>query len=113
MDIDAVNTDGWTALHRAASEGDISEVERLLAAGANVEARTTAKVPRSSTPLIVATQSKRFDVMRLLLDHGADIGACDDHGYRNENSLSMRSNDRIEVGPRCTLLRVVSGHSRL
>lgn len=37
-DIDAVDADGWTALHYAALNGDASEVERLLAAGANVDA---------------------------------------------------------------------------
>ena len=88
-DIDAVDANGWNALHRAVSKEDVSEVERLLAAGANVDARTTARrlnFPRNSTPLIVATRCKRFDVMRLLLDRGADIEARNDDGYGNENT---------------------------
>ena len=92
--IDAVDDRGWTALHRAARDGDVLEVERLLAAGANVDARTTAYVlgvARDSTPLIV-TKYKHFDVMRLLLDSGANIDACHDDGYGNENT-SMRSNN--------------------
>ena len=88
-DIDAVDADGWTALHRAARKGDVIEVERLLAAGANVDARTTVRnawsITRDSTPLIVATRSNQFDVMRLLLDRGADIDARNDRGYGNEN----------------------------
>ena len=91
-DIDAVDADGLTALHRAARKGDISKVERLLAAGAQVDARTTGGFARDSTPLIVATQHDCIDVMRLLLDRGADIDACNDHGYENENTLSMSSN---------------------
>ncbi len=86
-DIDAVDRNGWTALHHAASKGDVSEVERLLAAGANVDARTTGGFARNSTPLLIATRSLHFDVMRLLLDHGADIEARDDCGYGNENAL--------------------------
>ncbi len=39
-DIDAVDEYGWNALHHAASKGDVSEVERLLAASAYVDART-------------------------------------------------------------------------
>ena len=88
-DIDAVDKRGWTALHRAA-QGDVSEVERLLAAGANVEARTSAFVAgigRNSTPLIIAAYYNYFDVMRLLLDRGARIDACDNEGYGNENTV--------------------------
>ena len=84
-DIDAVDADGWTALHYAAEKGDMAEVERLLAAGANVDARTTATfarwTARNSTPLVVATFHKRFDVLRSLVDRGADIDARNDHGY--------------------------------
>ena len=74
-DIDAVDADGWTALHRAARKGDVNEVERLLAAGANVGARTTSGFARDSTLLLIATRYKHFDVMRLLLDRGADISS--------------------------------------
>ena len=94
-DIDAVDADGWTALHLAAKKGDVSEVERLLAAGANVDARTTRRflgVGRNSTPLIVATRFNQFDIMRLLVDHGADIEARDDRGYVNENTLCVFNN---------------------
>ena len=89
QNIDAVDEDGLTALHRAASKGDVSEVERLLAAGANVDAKTRAYVPvisRSSTPLIIAIRHEHIDVMRLLLDRGADIDACNVGGYGNKNT---------------------------
>ena len=79
-DIDAFDADGWTALHRAAEKGDVDEVERLLAAGANVDARTTSRRFARDTPLIIATRYKHFDVMRLLIDRGADIEAFDAFG---------------------------------
>ena len=86
-DIDAVDMRGWTALHYAAEKGDVSEVERLLAAGANVGTRTLSRVMgfvRNSTPLIVATQRNHSTVIRLLVDLGADIDARNDHGYVSE-----------------------------
>ena len=81
-DIDAVDEHGWTALHRAAQKGDVGEVERLLASGALVDARSAA-LNLFTTPLIVAARHNRFDVVRLLLSHGADINACDVIGSGN------------------------------
>ena len=82
-DIYAVNVNGWIALHYAAEIGDVTEVERSLAAGANVDARSSGLI-RNCTPLMIATRHKHFDIMRLLLDRGADIDARNDHGYGNE-----------------------------
>ena len=91
QNIDTVDEYGWTALHLAAKKGDVSEVERLLAAGANANGRTmtSLKFPRNSTPLMVATRYNHFDVMRLLLDRGADIEARNDDGYGNENTVCV------------------------
>ena len=105
QNIDAFGADGWTALHHAAKKGDVSEVERLLAAGANVDARTTAYalgVTRSSTLLLIATRYKHFDVIRLLLDRGADIEACDSKGYGSENTLCVFNNTAHAGGRRCS-----------
>ena len=101
-DIDAVDKHGWTALHHAAREGDMNEVKRLLAAGANVDARTTA-LAHDSTPLVIATRSKHFDIMRLLLDRGADIEARDNEGYGGQKKTLgqkkhfIRSNNVAQV----------------
>ena len=90
-DIDAVDKHGWTALHHAAREGNMNEVKRLLAAGANVDARTTA-LAHDSTPLVIATRSKHFDIMRLLLDRGADIEARDNEGYGGQKKHLDKKN---------------------
>ncbi len=58
------------ALVRAATDGDISGIDELLRAGANVNC--TVDVGRASSPLTGAALEGRLDAVRLLLDCGAD-----------------------------------------
>jgi beta-lactamase regulating signal transducer with metallopeptidase domain len=58
------------ALIRAAAEGDISGIDELLRAGANVNG-TVGKLEFGS-PLTAAAYKGRLDAVRLLLDRGAD-----------------------------------------
>ncbi len=75
--INAVDSGGLTALHRAAMKGNVKEVERLLASGANVDARTPARL----TPLHFAAENGYLEIVQVLLKHGADIDARNDDGY--------------------------------
>jgi beta-lactamase regulating signal transducer with metallopeptidase domain/ankyrin repeat protein len=58
------------ALVRAAAVGDISEIEELLRAGANVNC--IVRYGEFGSPLIGAAKKGRLDAARLLLDRGAD-----------------------------------------
>jgi ankyrin repeat protein len=60
------------ALARAAEQGDAAAVKRLIAAGADVNARDGG-----STPLIYAARSGDTGVVGALLDAGADANARD------------------------------------
>ncbi|KAH6680921.1 ankyrin repeat-containing domain protein [Halenospora varia] len=57
-----------TALHFAAAEGHLQIVDDLIQAGANVNAVTSNVI----SPLHEAVLSSFIDVVRLLLDNGAD-----------------------------------------
>ena len=55
-------------LHLAATRGRLNLVKMLLKRGAEVQARGR----RGCTPLFSAVEGGNPDVVRLLLDHGAD-----------------------------------------
>jgi uncharacterized protein len=62
--------DGWTPLHLAAHFGQNEAVNYLLERGASVKVVSENGI--HVTPLQSALSGKRFDVARLLLEHGAD-----------------------------------------
>jgi ankyrin repeat protein len=69
----------WKAppLHTAAGRGDLDEVNRLLGAGADPDARDDVD---NATPLHFAANAGHLDVVKRLLDAGADVNAHgDDH----------------------------------
>ena len=78
-DVNAKNSDGYTALILASSNGRTEIVAMLLDAGANVNARTNTNY-WGSTALIRASENKHTEIVSMLLDNGADVNATDDDG---------------------------------
>ncbi|XP_049945364.1 ankyrin repeat and protein kinase domain-containing protein 1-like [Schistocerca serialis cubense] len=69
---------GWTALHFAASRGDVEATQLLVDAGAAMDARITWE---QWTPLRVAAERGRAAVARLLLRANADHNVRDGSGW--------------------------------
>jgi ankyrin repeat protein len=67
----------YTGLHAAAAAGNVAEIERLLAAGADREAHDG----NGRTPLHVAVYRRKYDAARLLLAKGANANALDRQRY--------------------------------
>ena len=95
---------GWTALHDAVLCSDLVEVEKLLAAGADVNAKTTRSdradadvvLCRWSTPLHAAAAAAAvgcddLKIVQTLLAHGADLEARDFLRSARRTQLGKRS----------------------
>jgi ankyrin repeat protein len=67
----------YRGLHAAAAKGDATEIERLVKAGAPIDARDS----RARTPLHVATYMQKPDAARALMRLGADPNALESQQY--------------------------------
>jgi hypothetical protein len=84
-------TDLGHALIAAASRGETTEVQRLLAAGASVAARDGS----GRTALLVATHGSHVETARALIAAGADVNAKDD--IQDSPYLYAGAEGRLEI----------------
>lgn len=67
----------YTGLHAAAQRGDLAQTRKLLAARTDVNARDS----QGRTPLHVATFAKQRDVIKALVQAGADLASLENDRY--------------------------------
>jgi uncharacterized protein len=67
----------YTGLHAAAHRGDTAQLQKLVAAGADANARDGY----GRTPLHVAAFARQRDAIRLLAKAGANLGALENDRY--------------------------------
>lgn len=67
----------YTGLHAAAHTGDLAALDKLIAAGADVNAREAY----GRTPLHVATFARQREVIRRLAKAGANLGLLENDRY--------------------------------
>ena len=93
--IDKVTYCGRSALLWACLENKRDAAELLLARGADIEFRRT-RYQRGQTPLLAASEGGHVDLVRLLLDRGADINRADDYSFTPLMRTCQRES-RVEV----------------
>jgi ankyrin repeat protein len=67
----------YDGLFRAAHEGDVAGIERLVAEGSNIHARDA----RGRTPAHVAAFASQDEALRALAEAGADMNALEHRAY--------------------------------
>ena len=81
----------WTALHYAALEGKLPALERLLAAGADIDALT----PNLSNALMLAARNGHINIVRRLLKTPIDLERRNDRGVNAEEWARSKGNTMI------------------
>jgi ankyrin repeat protein len=79
----------YSGLHAAAHKGDITEIERLIAAKADLNARD----PYGRTPLHVATHAGKVDAIRVLAKAGANLGLLEKDRYDAVTIAAVANNE--------------------
>jgi len=87
----AVQKDGWSPLHYAATGGSAAIVRLLLSKGATLEARS----PNGSTPLMMAARYGNEEAVDALLAAGADRTAKNDLGMDASAFAASAGRDRL------------------
>lgn len=77
----AVNKSGWTPLHYAATGGHLRVAAFLIGAHADVNAES----PNGTTPLMMAAMYASSDMVKLLLESGAEAYLRNDQGLDAED----------------------------
>ncbi|CAL8466673.1 g6209 [Coccomyxa elongata] len=90
-DANAVDEDGWSALHFSAWAGREAIVQELLRHGADVNLQD--KVGR--TPLHLAALRGQAEAVSALCDHGALVNAVDDDGIAPIHKAVIHSNTEV------------------
>ena len=79
----------YSGLHAAAHKGDIAEIERLIAAKFDLNARD----PYGRTPLHVATHAGKVDAIRVLAKAGANLGLLEKDRYDAVTIAAVANNE--------------------
>jgi uncharacterized protein len=71
--VNSYSQDGWTPLHLAAFFGHKAMVQMLLGKGALIDSPSRSRSSYGNSPLQAAVAMGQFEVVKLLLDTGANV----------------------------------------
>ena len=85
----AAEVSRYSGLHAAAHRGDVTEIERLIVAKSDLNARDAY----GRTPLHVATHAGKIDAIRVLAKAGANLGLLENDRYDAVTIASVANNE--------------------
>jgi len=85
--IKSYSPDGWTPLHLACFFNQPAIAEMLILRGADVQARSRNAM--QNAPLHAAAAGRSRDAVRILIEHGADVNACQHGGWTALHAASQ------------------------
>ena len=91
-----VNRSGWAPLHYACTNGHLDIALFLLDKGAAVDAPS----PNETTPIMMAIRAGNIQLVRLLLDRGADIRIRNQQGFSAIDVAELFNQEEIQKGLR-------------
>lgn len=90
----AVNKPGWAPIHYAATNGHLDITKFLMANGAQVNSLS----PSETTPLMMSIGSGNDQLIKYLLDNGADLRLRNHEGYTAIDVAQLFGKDDIRDG---------------
>jgi len=93
---------GWTPLHYACAKGHLDVAQFLIANGAIVDSMSLG----NTTPLMMAVQSGNDQLVKLLLDKGADLKLRNDQGFTAIDIADIYDKPSISEGLRSRWLKL-------
>jgi ankyrin repeat protein len=90
----AVNKLGWAPIHYAATNGHLEITQCLMANGAQINALS----PSETTPLMMSIGSGNDQLIKYLLDNGADLRMRNHEGYTAIDVAQLFGKDDIRDG---------------
>jgi ankyrin repeat protein len=91
--VNSFSSDGWTSLHLAAFFGHREIVNLLLGNGAPVDGPSRSSASYGNSPLQAATAMSRYEVIKLLLERGANVNFVQQPGGFTPLHIAASRND--------------------
>lgn len=107
--VNIADQNGFTALHRAAYKGNKEMISYLISKGADVNARMKSHYSDGPTPLYAALSALDIEIMRVLLEAGANVNETGDVYIRDKQQTSSARTGYIGI----TALHIAAGEGNI
>ncbi len=91
--VNSFSPDGWTSLHLAAFFGHREIINLFLDNGATIDVPSKSSASYGNSPLQAAIAMSRYEIVKLLLDRGANVNFVQQPGGNTPLHIAASRND--------------------